>query len=44
MLVKLDKKLKAIYYENKDKKNPKVPLKTIKKFLEIEGIPLDEDE
>ena len=44
MLVKLDKKLKAIYYQYKDKKNPPVPIKKIKKFLELEGVPLDEDD
>jgi hypothetical protein len=38
-----DRKLKAIYYEHKDEKNPKIPLKTIKKYLELEGV-LDKDE
>ncbi len=38
-----DQKLKAIYYEHKDEKNPKVPLKTIKKYLELEGIEVDDD-
>jgi hypothetical protein len=44
MLKKLDKKLKAIYDQYKDQKNPPVPVKKIKKFLELEGVPLDEDE
>ena len=44
MLVKLDKKLKAIYIQYKDQKNPPVPVKKIKKFLELEGVSLDEDE
>jgi hypothetical protein len=43
MLKKLDRKLKAIYYKYKDKKNPPVPVKTIKKYLELEGV-LNEDE
>ena len=44
MLKKLDKKLKAIYDQYKDQKNPPVPVKKIKKFLELEGIQLDEEE
>ncbi len=44
MLRKLDKKLKAIYNQYKDQKNPPVPINTIKKYLELEGIPLDEEE
>ena len=44
MLRILDKKLKAIYYQYKDQKNPPVPVKKIKKFLELEGVPLDEEE
>jgi hypothetical protein len=44
MLKILDKKLKDIYYEYKDRKNPPVPVKTIKKYLELEGVPLDEEE
>lgn len=44
MLPKLDKKLKAIHNQYKDQKNPLVQVKKIKKFLELEGVPLDEDE
>jgi len=44
MLKKLDKKLKAIYIKYKDQKNPPVPVKKIKIFLELENVPLDEDE
>ena len=44
MLTLFDRKLKAIYYEHKDEKNPKVPLKTIKKYLELEGIKLDDED
>jgi hypothetical protein len=36
--------LKAIYNQYKDKKNPPVTVKTIKKFLKLEGIPLDEND
>jgi hypothetical protein len=43
MLKKLDKKLKAIYYKYKDKNNPLVPVKRIRKYLELEGV-LDEDD
>jgi|GEM_PF-2240432 len=34
----LSKKLKKIYYRYKDKKNPPVPIRKIKKCLEFEGI------
>ena len=30
--------------EHKNEKNPKVPLKTIKKYLELEGIKLDDED
>lgn len=37
------RKLKAVYYKHKNEKNPKIPLKTIKKYLEREGIKLDDE-
>ena len=44
MLRKLDKKLKAIYNQYKDQKKSTSTKNTIKKYLELEGIPLDEEE
>jgi hypothetical protein len=44
MLKRLDQKLKVIYYKHKDEKNPPVPIKTIKKYLELEGIDLDNED
>jgi hypothetical protein len=44
MLKRFDRKLKAIYYRYKDKKNPPVPVKKIKKYLELEGIKLDDED
>lgn len=43
VLSNLNKKLKDIYFTYKDHPNPPVPLKTIKKFLEDEGIYLGEE-
>jgi N-acetyl-beta-hexosaminidase len=37
-------KLKDIYKTYKDKKNPPVPVKDIRDFLELSGIPLEEDD
>lgn len=44
MLRKLDKKLKAIYNQYKNQKNPPVPVKTIKKQLELEGVKMDDED
>lgn len=38
MLKSLDEKLKTIYNEHKNDTNPPVPVKTIKKYLELEGV------
>lgn len=38
MLKTLDKKLKTIYEEHKNDTNPSVPVKTIRKYLELEGV------
>ena len=43
LLKKLDEELKEFYNENKEKKNPSVHTKKVKKFLELEGV-LDEDD
>jgi ribosomal protein L21 len=43
MVMKFDRKLKVIYYKYRNKKNPPVPVKKIKKYLELEGV-LDEDD
>lgn len=39
----LNNLLKQAYYLYKDEKNPPVPLKTIKEYLMLEGIVLDND-
>lgn len=38
MLKSLDEKLKIIYDEHKNDTNPPVPVKTIRKYLELEGV------
>ncbi|WP_255590745.1 hypothetical protein [Methanobacterium spitsbergense] len=38
MLKGLDEKLKTIYDEHKNDTNPPVPVKTIRKYLEHEGV------
>ena len=43
LLKKLEEELKEFYYKNKEKKNPSVNTKKVKKFLELEGV-LDEDD
>lgn len=42
-MIKLNKKLIDIYNTYKDHENPPVPLKTIKEYLELEGISLNEE-
>ena len=42
-LIFLDK-LKDIYQTYKDDKNPPVPIKEIKEYLELSGIKVDEDD
>lgn len=44
LLKKLDEELKEFYNENKEKKNPSVHTKKVKKFLELEGVSLEEDD
>lgn len=39
----LNEKLKDIYLTYKDHKNPPVPLDTIKEYLELEGVSLDDE-
>jgi hypothetical protein len=36
-------KLKDIYRRHKDEENPTVPVKDIKEFLELSGVPLEEE-
>lgn len=43
VLFHLNKKLKEIYFTYKDHPDPPVPLKTIKEFLEGEGIFLGDE-
>lgn len=37
-------KLKDIYHEYKDDENPPVPVKDIREFLELSGIPIEDDD
>jgi hypothetical protein len=39
----LNEKLKDIYMTYKDNKNPPVPIETIKEYLELEGISLEDN-
>jgi hypothetical protein len=43
MSEQLNNLLKKAYHRYKDDPDPPVPLKTIKEFLEFEGIPLEEE-
>jgi hypothetical protein len=38
MVKSFDEKLKTIYDEHKNDTNPPVPVKTIRKYLELEGV------
>jgi hypothetical protein len=42
MSVELNEILTKAYHQYKDESNPPVPLATIKEFLELEGINLDD--
>lgn len=44
MTEQLNQLLKEAYHRYKDDPNPPVPLKTIKEFLEFEGVPLEQEE
>lgn len=39
----LNNLLKKAYHKYQNDPNPPVPLETIKKYLELEGIPMDEN-
>jgi hypothetical protein len=43
MLKKFDKKLKKVYFDYKDKNDSNVPIKKIRRFLEIEGVLNEKD-
>lgn len=40
---RLNENLKDIYLTYKDQKNPPVPIDTIKEYLELEGVSLEDD-
>ena len=44
MLKRFDKEVAVIYDENKDKKNPPLLIKKIKRFLELEKMSFEEED
>jgi len=43
-MLNLNEKLKDIYMTYRNHENPPVPLDTIREYLELEGVELDESE
>jgi ABC-type uncharacterized transport system substrate-binding protein len=42
LLKRLDEELKEFIFENKKKENPSKHIKIVKKYLELEGVSLEE--